>query len=206
MNFSDKSQNQAYNNLWKASYLASSFCLLFAKETGEKNAAELATHCLLSYLGDLAILSYKPSLARFYLDDFTLFERTKIFQESLGTNAAVVGKYLAKQWQLPASIESGIEHSILPLTNSMASSELSDKNLRQLLLCYLACRLGDLVAFNGLSEVPMLEEVSFESLGEIEFYYTQKNIQNADFTKVNSIIVEPAFRQKLNKIISKVSL
>jgi len=205
MKFTDKNQNEAYNKLWKASYLASSFCLLFAKETGENNPAELATHCLLSYLGDLAILSYKPSLASFYLDDFTLFERTKIFQESLGTNAAIIGKHLAQQWQLPASIESGIEHSILPLTNSMASSELSDENLRQLLLCYLACRLGDLVAFNGLSEVPELDEVSFEALGKVEFYYTPNNIQNADFTKINSIIVEPSFRQKLNKIISKVS-
>jgi len=50
----------------------------------------------------------------FYLDDFTLFERTKIFQESLNTNAAVVGKYLAGQWRLPSTIESGIEHSIYP--------------------------------------------------------------------------------------------
>lgn len=206
MKFTDRKQNEAYNKLWKASYLASSFCLLFAKETGEKNPAELATHCLLSYLGDLAILSYKPSLASFYLEDFTLFERTKIFQEYLGTNAAVIGKFLAQQWQLPSSIESGIEHSILPLTNSMASSELSDENLRQLLLCYLACRLGDLVAFNGLAEVPEFKEVSFEALGEIEFYYTQKNIQNADFTKLNSIVAEPGFRLKLNKIISKVSL
>ena len=205
MKFTDKNQNEAYNKLWKASYLASSFCLFFAKEIGEDNPAELATHCLLSYLGDLAILSYKPELAGFYLDDFTLFERTKIFQELLGTNAAVVGKFLAKQWQLPPSIESGIEHSLLPLTDNMTSSELSDKNLRQLLLCYLACRLGDLVAFNDLADVPEFDEVSFEALGEIEFYYTQTNIQNADFTKINSVIAKPGFRIKLNKIISKLS-
>ncbi len=205
MRFTDKNQNEAYNKLWKASYLASSICLFFAKETGEDNPAELATHCLLSYLGDLAILSYKPELAGFYLDDFTLFERTKIFQELLGTNAAVVGKFLAKQWQLPASIESGIEHSLLPLTDNMASSQLSDKTLRQLLLCYLACRLGDLVAFNDLTDVPEFSEISFEALGEVEFYYTQSNIQNADFTKINSIIAKPDFRGKLNKIINKLS-
>jgi len=33
----------------------------------------------------------------------------------------------------------------------------------------LACRLGDLVAFNGLKEVPEFKEVSFESLGELSF-------------------------------------
>jgi HD-like signal output (HDOD) protein len=205
MTFTDKNQNEAYNKLWKASYLASSFCLLFAKELGEENPAELATRCLLSYLGDLALLSYKPNLAGFYLDDFTLFERTKIFQESLGINAAIIGKHLAHQWQLPISIESGIEHSILPLTDTMENSLLSDENLRHLLLCYLACRLGDLVAFNGLNEIPELEEVSFEALGEVEFYYTQVNIQNSDFIKINSIVAESGFRQKINKIISKIS-
>ncbi|KGJ91764.1 HDOD domain-containing protein, partial [Colwellia psychrerythraea] len=203
--FTDKAQNEAYNKLWKASYLASSFCLLFAKETGENNPAELATHCLLSYLGDLAILSYKPSLASYYLGNFTLFERTKVFQASLGINSAIIGKFLAQQWQLPLSIESGIEHSILPLTNSMASSDIPDDKLRQLLLCYLACRLGDLVAFNGLNEVPALENVSFESLGKVEFYYTQKNIQNTDFTKINLIVAKPDFRKRINKIISKIN-
>lgn len=204
MTFTDKNQNEAYNKLWKASYLASSFCTLFAKELGESNPAELATHCLLSYLGDLAILSYKPTLAGFYLDDFTLFERTKIFQELLGTNAAVVGKFLAKQWQLPGSIESGIEHSILPLMDNMVSSKLSDANLRQLLLCYLSNRLGDLVAFGGLSDVPEIEEVSYEALGEVEFYYTQNNIQNSGFEKMNAVIRDPRFRKKLNLIISKL--
>jgi len=203
--FADQAQNEAYNKLWKASYLASSFCLLFAKETGEKNPAELATHCLLSYLGDLAILSYKPSMASYYLGNFNLFERTKGFQESLGINSAIIGKFLAQEWQLPLSIESGIEHNMLPLTNSMASSELPDNKLRQLLLCYLACRLGELVAFTGLKEVPALEEVSFESLGKVEFYYTQKNIQNTGFIKINSIVARPDFRKRINKLISKIN-
>jgi len=199
--FNDKNQNAAYKKLWQASYLASSFCMLFAKELGEKNPAELATHCLLSYLGDLAILSYNPKLAKFYLDDFTLFERTKVFQEVLGTNTAVVGKFIAQQWQLPSSIESAIEHSILPLMDNMVSSSLSDKTLRQLLLCYLSNRLGDLVALGGLTEVPELEEVSYEALGAVEFYYTQNNIQNSGFEKMNTVIRDPGFRKKLNSVI-----
>ena len=205
MTFTDQNQNEAYNKLWKASYLASSFCLLFAKELNEKKTAELATRCLLSYLGDLAILSYEPKFSLFYLDDFSLFERSKVFQESLGTNTAVVGKFLAQQWQLPTSIETAIEHSILPLTDTMTNSQLSDESLRELLLCYLACRLGDLVAFNGLSEVPEIKDVSFEALGKIEFYYTQNNIQNSGFEKINSVISDPIFRKKLNHIINKQS-
>ncbi|TPH19309.1 HDOD domain-containing protein [Litorilituus lipolyticus] len=205
MKFTDKNQNEAYQKLWKASYLASSFCALVAQEMGEENPAELSTRCLLSYLGDLAILSYKPSMAGFYLDDFTLFERTKVFQESMGVNAAIVGKYLANQWQLPNVIESGIDHSILPLTNGKVINDLSHNETRHLLLCYLSCRLGDLVSFNGLTDVPDYDEVSYEALGELEFYYTQENIELAGVNKINAVIADQAFKKKLNKIIAKVN-
>lgn len=205
MSFTDKNQNEAYNKIWKAGYLASAFCNLFAKELGVNNASELATHCLLSYLGDLAILSYKPKLAGFYLDDFTLFERTKVFQDNLGTNAAMIGKSLAQEWQLPSSIETAIEHSILPLTDNMVNTELSDEKLRQILLCYLSSRLADLVAFSGLSDVPDIDEVSYDELRKVEFYYTQINIQNSGFGKMNDVIRNPSFRNKLNGIIAKAS-
>ena len=206
MEFRDKAQNDAYNKLWKASYLASAFCLLFAKEMGEDNAAELSTHCLLSYLGDLAILSYKPSVAVFYLDDYTLYERTKVFQNTIGTNAAVVGKYLAQQWQLPQSIESGIDHSILPLTNGTVDKELSSEQLRHILICYLSCRLGDLVAFGDVRDISTLGEVSFEALGEVDFYYTQEHIKKAGLDKINKVIADASFRNKINKVIEQTSV
>jgi len=203
MEFRDKAQNDAYNKLWKASYLASAFCLLFAKEMGEENAAELSTHCLLSYLGDLAILSFKPSVAVFYLEDYTLFERTKVFQNTIGTNAAVVGKYLAQQWQLPESIESGIDYSILPLTNGTAGKEFSSEQLRHILICYLSCRLGDLVAFGDVRDISTLGEVSFEALGEVDLYYTQENIKVTGLDKINRVIADNTFRKKINKVIEQ---
>lgn len=203
MEFKDKAQNEAYKKLWAASYLASSFCLLFAKEMNEENPAELSTHCLLSYLGDLAVLSYKPSIAGFYLDDYTLFERTKIFQSSVGINTAVVGKYLAQQWQLPQSIETGIGYSILPLVDGTTDIALSGEQLRQTLLCYLSCRLGDLIAFGGIRDMSKINELSFDALGEVEFYYTQKNLNKAGLEKINALIADVSFRKKLNKVIEQ---
>jgi len=203
MTFTDKAQNEAYKKLWAASYLASSFCLLLAKEMNEENPAELSTHCLLSYLGDLAVLSYKPSMAGFYLDDYTLFERTKIFQTSIGINTAVVGKHLVQQWQLPKSIETGIDYSILPLVDGMAGKALSNEQLRHTLLCYLSCRLGDLIAFGGMRDIAKINKLSFESLGEVEFYYTQKNLIETGLEKINDLIADASFRKKLNKIIEQ---
>jgi len=203
MEFEDKAQNEAYKKLWAASYLASSFCLLFAKEMNEENPAELSTHCLLSYLGDLAVLSYKPSIAGFYLDDYSLFERTKIFQKTLGINTAVVGKHLAQQWQLPVSIETGIDYSLLPLVNGTANKGLSTEQLRHTFLCYLSCRLGDLVAFGGLRDISQLGKLSFEALGHVEFYYIQDNIKKSGLDKVNAVIADANFRKKINKVIEQ---
>jgi HD-like signal output (HDOD) protein len=203
MAFKDKAQNEAYKKLWTASYLASSFCLLFAKETNAENPAELSTHCLLSYLGDLAVLSYKPSIAGFYLDDYTLFERTKIFQEVLGVNTAIIGKHLAQQWQLPLSIETGIEHSILPLVNGTNSKGVIGDQLRNVLLCYLSCRLGDLVAFGGLRDISTVSSLSFDALGDVGFYYTQENIKQAGLEKINALIGDASFRKKINKVIEQ---
>jgi hypothetical protein len=203
LEFKDQAQNEAYKKLWAASYLASSFCLLFAKEMNAENPAELSTHCLLSYLGDLAILSYKPSIAGFYLDDYTLFERTKIFQKVLGVNTAIVGKNLAQQWQLPKSIETGIEHSLLPLTNGTVGKGFSTEQLRNIFVCYLSCRLGDLVAFGGIRDISKVIELSFEALGGVEFYYTQENIKMAGLEKINALIGDASFRKKINKIIEQ---
>ena len=203
MKFEDEIQNEAYKNLWRASHLASSFCLLFAKEMNEDNPAELSTHCLLSYLGDLAILSYKPSISGFYLDNYTLFERTKIFQNTLGTNASIVGKYLVQQWQLPKSIEIGIAHSISPLINGTANKELSSEQLRHIFLCYLSCRLADLIAFGGLRDISHLNELSFDALGNVEFYYTQDQLEKSGFSSINDVILDASFRKKANKIIEQ---
>lgn len=203
LKFTDDAQSKAYKKLWAASYLASSFCLLLAKEVNEENAAELSTHCLLSYLGDLAILSYKPSIAGFYLDDYGLFERTKVFQKTLNINTAVIGTTLAQQWRLPSTIVNGIDNSLLSLTNSATESVGSSEQLRHILLCYISCRLADLVAFGDLRDCSELNVLSFEALGEVEFYYTQAQIRNAGLDKINALVIDTNFRKKMNRIIEQ---
>jgi HD-like signal output (HDOD) protein len=204
--FENKAQNEAYQKIWTASYMASAFCLLLAKELGQENPAELSTRCLLSYLGDLAMLAYKPSISGYYLDSFSLFERTLVAQGALGTNSAIIGQHIAKEWQLPISLESGIANSLLPLTKESLDNSNSYQEKQQTLICYLSCRLGDLVAFHGLKDVSKLTEISFESLGRAEVYYIQDNIQQIGLDKINTLIADVGFRKKVNKLISQLSL
>jgi hypothetical protein len=201
LKLTDKTQNEAYKKLWTASYLASAFCLILAQEMKEESPAELSTRCLLSYLGDLAILSYRPSIASFYLDDCSLFERTKMFQTEFGINSAIIGKNLALQWKLPKSIEIGIENSLSSLTNSTVDDGLSTEQLRHILLCYISCRLGDLVAFGGLRDLSNLKALNFEATGEVGFYYTPENLKKTGLDKVNTLITDTNFRKKIKKVI-----
>jgi len=203
LHVTNKVQNTAYKKLWTASYLASAFGLILATEMNEENSAELSTHCLLSYLGDLAILSYRPTMADIYLKNSGLFERTKVFQHVIGVNSAVLGKRLAQQWQLPQSIEKGIAQSLLPLTERTFTNVNSIAELRQVSLCYVACRLADLVAFGGLRNIPEYKELSFEVMGEVEFYYTQDIIKKAELDKMNMLITDIHFRKKINKVIEQ---
>ncbi|MFT4928357.1 MAG: hypothetical protein ACI8WB_004476, partial [Phenylobacterium sp.] len=168
-----KEQAQADEKLWTASHMASTLCLLLAKELGSKNAAELSTQCLLCYLGDMAMLSYKPSIASNYLNHLSLHERVKSVQSALSTNTAVIGKILAEQWQLPASIINGIENSLLPLVDNNTDKELSTDELQNTLLCYLSCRIGDLVAFEGVTDIAQVGKLDTKSMAGFDFFYIQ---------------------------------
>jgi HD-like signal output (HDOD) protein len=202
--FENKEQNKAYKKLWTASYLSSSFCSLITKKMNEDNSAELSTCCLLSYLGDLALLSYDPAVTEYYNEDHTFFERTQFIQNKYGVNSAMIGKFIAKQWQLPDSIVLGIDNSLLMITNNRELTKLSVTELKKLVLCYLACRLSDLVAFQGINTLPELNEVSYDAIGRVEFYYLQRHIEQANLAGLNQLIAEPALRIKLNKLIAQL--
>jgi len=202
--FENKEQNKAYKKLWTASYLSSSFCSLIAKKMNEDNSAELSTCCLLSYLGDLALLSYDPTVAEYYNEDHTFFERTQYIQNKYGVNSGIIGKFIAKQWQLPESIALGIDNSLLMITNNRELTKLSVTELKKLVLCYLACRLSDLVAFQGINTLPELNEVSYDAIGRVEFYYLQRHIEQANLAGINQLIAEPTLRIKLNKLIAQL--
>lgn len=202
--FKDKAQNEAYQKIWQASYTASAFCLLLAKELAQENAAELATQCLLSYLGDLALLSFKPDTAVYYLDSFSLFERTQIAQGALNTNTAEVGTFIAKQWQLPSSIKTSIGDSLLMLTNDPRASSFTQAQLQQNIICYLACRIGDLVAYHDVKDITNLPQVSFDTLGQVDVYYLQENIKKSGLEKINTVLADVSFKNKVNKLIAQL--
>ena len=199
----DEAQAMAYQKLWQASYIASAFAALFAQELHEGNSAELSTRCLLSYLGDLALLGYDASIADIYLNENSVFERVQKLQHKYAINPAIIGQHIAKQWQLPQTIEQGIENSLLMLTNSQELQPLSQDEMRQALLCYIACRLGDLVVFKGLKNISGFS-VDYQFNELVEFYYLSTKQQHLLLQPFEKLLKNITVVNKINKLITQL--
>jgi HD-like signal output (HDOD) protein len=205
MQHSTVEQKMAYQKLWKASYMASSICLLMAQNLAKENAAELSTQCLLCYLGDMALITFKPALAADYLEPQSLYQRVRRSQKLLNTNAALVGKSIVSQWQLPPSIEDAVEQHLSILTDQNLPYEREMQSVQNALICYIACRIGDLVSFSGLADLDHMEKVCAESLHSLDFYYIQKNIDSANLAPIVRLFNDSGFIRKSKALIEAVS-
>ena len=203
--FVSRRQELAYKRIWSACFLASSISLILAKELNFENAAEISTRCLLSYIGDISILAAKPELANIYLDNAALYNRVKQSQTLIGTNAAIVGSLLAKEWKLPSEIVSSIANSLTPLTGKLDTS-LPAEQLSEVILCYYACRLADTLIFEQNGGTTEIQELSFESTGKLEFYYAKKLINFAKLDAVNTAISATAFKRKVSELLSHLQV
>jgi HD-like signal output (HDOD) protein len=204
LSFKDEAQAAAYKKIWVSSYLASSLVFLLAKHLDKENAAELSTLCLLMSLGDMTMLSYKPSIASSYLSQTSLFERVQNEQISLDVNSSVIGKALAEQWQLPKSIVEGIGSSLIPLVNDKLISVMPLEEAQNTLLCYLSCRLGDLIAFGGVRDIFQGESNGIDALSSVDFMYVQTNIEQLGLEKISQLFQDPSFVNKAKRLIAQI--
>lgn len=204
MQHSTVEQKMAYQKLWKASYMASSICLLMAQNLSKENAAELSTQCLLCYLGDMALITFKPALAADYIEPQSLYQRVRRSQKLLNTNAALVGKSIVGQWQLPRSIEDAVQQHLSILTDKNLPYGRPDPAVQNALICYLACRIGDLVSFSGLRDLSQMETICAESLHSLDFYYIQKNIESANLAPIVRLFNDSGFQRKSKALIEAV--
>ncbi|MGB1261952.1 MAG: HDOD domain-containing protein [Cognaticolwellia sp.] len=206
LSFKNDAQAAAYQKIWLSSYIASSMVFLLAKHLDKENAAELSTLCLLMSLGDMTMLSYQPSIAESYLTQNSLFERVRDGQLLLDLNSSVIGKVLAEQWQLPKSIVDGIGNSLTPLVSDKLSNVLPLEEAQNALLCYLSCRLGDLIAFNGVKDIFHVENGSIEALSGVDFFYVQSNIDQLGLEKVSQLFQDPSFVSKARLLIAHIAV
>lgn len=138
--------------LWSSSYLASAIAFAVAQQARLGGAAELSTQALLFGLGDIALVTHQPHLARLYLEDCDLPTRVDTVQRESGCNAALAGAQLGAVWQLPQSLCRVLGASLAPLTTAPQGVE-SDL-LQGVALGYFANRLAEILSAQTRFDLP----------------------------------------------------
>ena len=133
-----------------------------------------------------------------------MFERVQNGQITLDVNSSVIGKALAEQWQLPKSIVDGIGNSLIPLVNNKLISAMPLEEAQNTLLCYLSCRLGDLIAFEEVRDIFQSENNGLDALSSVDFMYVQTNIEQLSLEKISQLFQDPSFVNKAKRLIAQI--
>lgn len=197
-------QKKAYDKIWAASFLSSQLALLLGKSLGRDNASELSTLCLLLYLGDLVLLTAKPEIAEQYLIQQSFFERIDNIQKATQTNQAVIGYLLAQVWKLPDAISTPMRHQFKPFVSQVKELNFEDEQYKDLMLCYITCRLSDMVIFGGKKNVVSITELNYQLSQNLEFYYLPENIPASQLEMVNEELNANGFKLKAKELIARM--
>lgn len=203
VSFEQPAQKKAYEKIWAASFLSSQLAMLLSKNLGRDNASELSTLSLLLYLGDLVLLTAKPEVAEQYLAKQSFFERLDNIQKLTDTNQAVVGYLLSQVWKLPASISDAMRHQLKPFVNKVKELELAEDEVKDLMVCYITCRLSDMVVFQGKDDVMSITELSYDISNNLEFYYLADNISPERLAQVSKELTANGFTHKAKELVAR---
>lgn len=198
MEFEHPAQQAAYMRLWRSSYVASTTALMLGQQLGAAHPSVLSTQALLGNLGDLALLSARPDMAGLYAPQATLFSRATAQQEELIANAAVISGMLAKQWGLPEDLACGLRHAYIPMALPPAEHPDTDEVLAAGVICHVAGRVGDHVAFHGLRDLGDLDLLAQDDL---EYFFLPDYLRAAGLTEVPTALQDAGVRRRVNHLI-----
>lgn len=199
MEFEHATQQEAYMRLWRSSYVASTTAMMLAQHLGLAHPSILSTRSLLANLGDLALLSARADMADLYAKKATLFSRAKAQQDELMANAAVISGMLAEQWGLPSALIQGLRHGYVPMALPPAEHPDVNGDLASAVVCYVAERIGDQVAFHGLTDIGDIDLAAQEAL---EFFYLPQYLKTSGLTRLQAALGDAAVYRRVNHLVS----
>ncbi len=191
---------EASLRFWVASFVASALSFRMAQHYEMVAVSNISTRTLFSYLGNFLILSQDSDHGE--VSARGVFERTLLEQERLQANAAILGAILAEEWNLPQIIVNGIRESILPMVSEAQPIQKNDPvalaHLREQTLCYVSCRIGDQVAFQGLRDIA---NTHLDRPDVPELFYLPSYLKAAGFEDYSDSLKDPKLAIEINKLI-----
>lgn len=200
--FETQSQQEAYDKIWKTSFLASAMALFVAREANLESPSELSTRCLLSYLGDITLLSVEPTAANFYLNSMPLYMRVKGMQNLFNTNAAVMGGVFGQHLRLPEELHQAIGLSYQPLTNQWDNADITPEQKQSILFCYSLCRVAEYFILEGDAVYSKSPCLNYAVSHKPELYHLLAQLEAVGLEHLNPLLQSPRTKIKLSQMLA----
>ena len=200
ISFNTKAQSQAYERIWTAGFIASAIALELSQNLHLESAGELATICQLNYLGDLAVIGNEASASELFIKPNNCLERTHYIQTKFNAHQATLAALVANSWDLPRKLQDSLGVGLMPLVNKMDHVAQHPITCTELLVCYISCRIAELLVFGGKEDVIDYDCIDWLNTEEVEFYYTGEQLKKANLEKLNDAYSSPEFKRKLRTI------
>ncbi|MEM9314317.1 MAG: HDOD domain-containing protein [Pseudomonadota bacterium] len=202
MSFETDVQQSAYMRMWRSSYVASATAQAFAETLNMEQPSVMATRALLANVGDLALIFARPELSALYALHSTLLTRVEGQQEAIMANSALLSSLLAREWQLPEDLFTALRYSVTPLTWHVDANERTEAEQREDVLLYLACRVGDAVAYTGLKEIGEFDALDEEDL---DLYLLPDYLRRLDLGELLSTLRDAKKARRIQHTASSFS-
>ena len=198
MAFETDVQKAAYMRIWRSSYVASAAAQAYATALNLEPPSVHATRALLVNIGDLALISARPELSVIYAPKTDLLSRVEAQQHDIMANSAVLSSMLVRQWNLPEDLCESLRHSLTPLTWAPDSNERSHDKQQEDVILYLACRIGDAVAYGGLKEIADFDLLAQESP---DFFYLPDYLRRLELGGLLRVLGDRSHGRRVQQIV-----
>lgn len=198
MKFETDVQKAAYMRIWRSSYVASAAAQAYAGALNMEQPSVHATRALLVNIGDLALISARPELSVIYAPNTDLLSRVETQQQDVMANSSVLSSMLVRQWGLPPDLCDALRHSLTPLSWPPNSSERSADQQREDIVLYLACRIGDEVAFRGLKDLADFDVLAQDSP---DYFYLADYLRQLELGGLLGVLSDRSHGRRVQQIV-----
>ncbi len=194
---SDPVLRKHFDELWRASAVASEMCLLLAQKLRWPDGGTLATQLVLSFLGQFAAVALMRQAGHAVVPGQGLFQRTQAEQEQLGLCASEIGFLMMQEWKLPPAIIDevrGIDQILVT-----PAQALEPRLGARLALCYLCARLGEHMVHRRPGE---LSNFDLRREDSIEFHCLRGHLEQPALAGLMDILHAPDMLRELERLSS----
>ena len=181
--------NRVFDTIWASSALASELCLKLAQKLELPDQGALATHMVLSFIGQLATYSLMPADVAVATAKLGWLERVQGEQAQLGLCSAEIGSFLMQAWGLPTSIVDDVRDINLVLVTPVEAMD-AQRGAR-LALCYLSAWLGEQLARGTLRDLSALDLSDEQNL---DLFHLRSYLKAPALARLQEFLLAPDMR------------